>query len=276
MRRGAQHLLGEHDFRNFCKIDPALTHYRRRVLSFEVHPVEGLNGGEPHSPNALWEFVVRGQAFMWHQVRCMVAVLFLIGEGREVPEITKGLLDIERFPSRPNYAMASEAPLLLYDIGYDDLTWPHSPTALAGVAAGWEQSQQGHALRGAMYHSMARSLWGVPVLNPFGSPEATWTATASTGGAVVPTGAQARAEAEAAAGAMTQHADQPPATPRPPEESFVTWGALVAQLRPSTPPLKAEGQPLYVPLAKRPAADSAETKAAKRAKKQAASRLEME
>ena len=30
---------------------------------------------------------VKGMAFLWHQVRCMVAILFLIGENLEEPEV---------------------------------------------------------------------------------------------------------------------------------------------------------------------------------------------
>lgn len=38
----------------------------------------------------------------------MVAILFLIGDGKEDASIVTQLLDIERFPCRPNYEMASE------------------------------------------------------------------------------------------------------------------------------------------------------------------------
>ena len=58
-------------------------------------------GGEADAPCALWEFTVRGQAFMWHQVRCMVAVLFLVGEGKEAASITAELLDVSRAHLHP-------------------------------------------------------------------------------------------------------------------------------------------------------------------------------
>ena len=110
MAEGARRLLGEHDFRNFCKIDPSVTNFRRSVLAAAIQPASGSGGGEhTDSPLALWEFEVRGTAFLYHQVRCMVAVLFLIGEGKEAPTIVSELLDTARYPRRPNYEIASEA-----------------------------------------------------------------------------------------------------------------------------------------------------------------------
>ena len=42
----------------------------------------------------------------------MVAVLFLIGRRLEEPELVDWLLDIEKCPSAPAYAMASDRPLV--------------------------------------------------------------------------------------------------------------------------------------------------------------------
>ncbi len=33
------------------------------------------------------ELTVIGQAFLWHQIRCIVAVLFLVGQERESPQV---------------------------------------------------------------------------------------------------------------------------------------------------------------------------------------------
>jgi tRNA pseudouridine38/39 synthase len=33
--------------------------------------------------------IIKGSAFLWHQVRCMVSVLFLIGQGLESPSVSK-------------------------------------------------------------------------------------------------------------------------------------------------------------------------------------------
>lgn len=41
---------------------------------------------------------IEGQAFLWHQVRAVMAVLFLVGEGKEQPDIVATLLDVEKYP----------------------------------------------------------------------------------------------------------------------------------------------------------------------------------
>jgi len=240
-----------------------------------VQPVAGFSEGEPLAPTALWEFTVVGQAFMWHQVRCMVAVLFLVGDGKERPSIVADLLDVEKFPSRPNYEMASEAPLLLYDIAYAGIEWTYSPATLASVAAAWLKAQHDLSLRSAMYHSMRHSLWGRRVANPLADEAAN---PPSAEGRELPV-APLHAEARAAAAAMAQLADCPAALP-PSKASFVPWGSLCAQLLGAMPP--AEGEPSgscvaaarertaeYVPLAMRPTAASAEAKSAKHKQKQA-------
>lgn len=46
----------------------------------------------------MYQLTLKGQAFLWHQVRCIVAVLLLIGENKESPEVIKELLDVEKNP----------------------------------------------------------------------------------------------------------------------------------------------------------------------------------
>jgi tRNA pseudouridine38/39 synthase len=35
----------------------------------------------------VWVMRVKGTAFLWHQVRCMAAVLFMVGYGHEAPAV---------------------------------------------------------------------------------------------------------------------------------------------------------------------------------------------
>jgi tRNA pseudouridine38/39 synthase len=37
----------------------------------------------------MYEFTVTGYAFLWHQIRCMMAILFLIGAGYESPSVSR-------------------------------------------------------------------------------------------------------------------------------------------------------------------------------------------
>jgi tRNA pseudouridine38/39 synthase len=137
MQEAASYLVGTHDFRNFCKVDPTkqLTNFARRITDASVHMVghvsspdfvanfsvtnTGLSDEGKMIPMPkdlrLYSFDVQGSAFLWHQVRCMVAVLFLVGQGLEKPEVVKELLDVGANPRKPHYEMASDQPLVLWD-----------------------------------------------------------------------------------------------------------------------------------------------------------------
>lgn len=43
------------------------------------------------SEHEMYYFEVCGTAFLWHQVRCMMAVLFLIGKRLEAPDVSVAL-----------------------------------------------------------------------------------------------------------------------------------------------------------------------------------------
>lgn len=123
MLRAGRFFLGEHDFRNFCKLDVmAVRTFRRTILDFRIDPVAALR----YADRQVLAVTVRGTAFLWHQVRCMMAVLLLVGEGLEEPEVIPTLLDPQRTPRKPQYCMAPEEPLLLYDCGYEGLRFRKS------------------------------------------------------------------------------------------------------------------------------------------------------
>ncbi|KAL8698990.1 MAG: hypothetical protein Q9201_006256 [Fulgogasparrea decipioides] len=163
MQQAASKLEGLHDFRNFCKVDPCkqIDNFERRINKadiIEVKPDEEGPAGYLNLPNfqqyypfldqtpeesrgrehahdvlppavqsnpKLYAFRVHGSAFLWHQVRHMVAILFLIGQGLEEPSLVDELLDIERNPQKPTYDMADAAPLVLEDCRFPDadLQW---------------------------------------------------------------------------------------------------------------------------------------------------------
>lgn len=105
MNVAAQKFVGDHDFRNLCKMDVAngVTNFDRTILTAEVLLVDGEEETEQHNPFQMYQFQVTGQAFLYHQVRCMMAILFLIGQKMEKPEIIDELLDIENNPRKPQY-----------------------------------------------------------------------------------------------------------------------------------------------------------------------------
>jgi len=122
MRAAAGFFVGRHDFRNFCKIDVKnqTSNFERVVLSISVERVKesalNLSGGH------LSVLTVRGQAFLWHQIRNMAAVLFMVGLGREEPSVVQKLLNIERggdfFGGKPTFRMASDLGLVLDECAY--------------------------------------------------------------------------------------------------------------------------------------------------------------
>jgi tRNA pseudouridine38/39 synthase len=145
MDAAARHLEGEHDFRSFCKLDTSghVKHFVRRVLSARIVSAGAAyasafafaNGGgdgagaggacvPPLDPLAAYPnsqtfaLRIRGTAFLYHQVRCIAAVLLMVGRGLERPEVVRTLLDVKAHPRKPQYALAPEQPLLLYACGY--------------------------------------------------------------------------------------------------------------------------------------------------------------
>lgn len=128
IQNAAQKLIGSHDFRNLCKMDVGngVTQFIRRIYSIQV---QTLSSGSEFNPPPLkkgslqlCELKVIGSGFLWHQIRCIVAILFLVGEKLEPPEIVAQLLDIETHPRKPQFNMASDFPLNLYSVVYPAIT----------------------------------------------------------------------------------------------------------------------------------------------------------
>ena len=186
MKAGCKELIGLHDFRNFCKVDASkqLTNFNRRIFHADIEEVSPLSIPSflSHSalqtsssaspvPPKMYSFTLHGSAFLWHQVRSIVAILFLIGQGLEAPSLIPSLLDIESNPRRPKYEMASDAPLVLWDCifphehevqsseerehGYEDrMQWVY-----VGDEGGVEPKSKGTAKSGGP-SSMGRGKWG--------------------------------------------------------------------------------------------------------------------
>lgn len=128
MRRAARLFVGMHDFRNFCKVDAAkqITNFEREVFDADVIEVpeadatlpflgsDAMRRGDGDGPK-VYAFVVKGSAFLWHQIRCMVSILFLVGQGLEPASLISDMLDVQKSPNRTTYIMAHDVPLVLWD-----------------------------------------------------------------------------------------------------------------------------------------------------------------
>jgi tRNA pseudouridine38/39 synthase len=163
LRDAASRLVGEHDFRNFCKLDGSkqIEKYGRRIDKAEISVLrkgDAIRNGKTHLGD-LFVFDLVGSAFLWHQVRHIVAVLLLIGHGLEESSVIGALLNtnperphpdssVPLVPARPIYEMADGLPLILWDCRFDgtDVQWraedPTTDEDYTATASGflWQQS----------------------------------------------------------------------------------------------------------------------------------------
>ncbi|KAI0202657.1 pseudouridine synthase [Astrocystis sublimbata] len=189
MRDAARRFEGLHDFRNFCKIDSskAQQSFVRRMFESTIVEVpdaesalpflqregfqplsssgadellgpRGTTASPPSPPPPegfpkVYYFHVRGSAFLWHQIRCMVSILFTVGQGLESPEIIDKLLDITTEPRRPEYNLAAETPLVLWDCLFPaDLDSSDRTDALDWVYVGEDDPRNAHGASGLVDH----------------------------------------------------------------------------------------------------------------------------
>ncbi|CAL1363282.1 unnamed protein product [Linum trigynum] len=148
METAGKKFVGEHDYRNFCKMDAANVHnYVRRIDSFEISPSDLRFQG-----NQLFAIKIKGSAFLWHQVRCIVAVLFMVGEGLESPDLVDTLLDTSRTTRKPQYAMASEIPLILSSCDFEGLKFTCSSVAEQDLSVHLGNECRTYQLQAAIYN----------------------------------------------------------------------------------------------------------------------------
>ncbi|GET90754.1 pseudouridine synthase A-like protein, putative [Leishmania tarentolae] len=118
MQEAAAFLLGTHNFRNFCKMDVVnVSNFVRTVLSVGLHPSEEL-------PELISYLEITANSFLYHQIRCTMEVLFLVGRGLEAPSVVQTLLELG--DRKPTYPLADGTPLILWDCGFHNVQWQMS------------------------------------------------------------------------------------------------------------------------------------------------------
>ena len=161
MNQAAALLVGDHDFRNICKMDVVkISNFRREVYFARVVP---FCDNPEHPEQAVWMLEIRGIAFLWHMVRCIMAVLFMVGQGQEEPGVVAQLLDVERTPAKPHYQMAPELPLVLHECGFDSMRVLYQPAALWALSGHFEALWERHAVAAARARNALQTLRGWPV-----------------------------------------------------------------------------------------------------------------
>lgn len=171
MKKAAKYFEGFHDFRNFCKVDAGkqVTNFERRMFYADIEetPSDSSLAGymdssgfqeydfyfPKHEPShkpcpkhtktpKIYAFTIHGSGFLWHQVRCMVAILFLVGQGLESPDIVAKLLDVQTLPQKPTYEMAEDAPLVLWDCIFPNAESSPREDALEWVYVGDQRERK--------------------------------------------------------------------------------------------------------------------------------------
>lgn len=167
-------LLGTHDFRSFCKLDITNTEptFVRRIDRVQIEPLETRDNDSGYQ---MCELIVGGSGFLWHQIRCIVALLILIGQGKEEVDLIKALLDIDKYPSTPNYQIASgklrtcprhpvvspfssEMPLVLFDCQFDGVEWICDQASLRVTICHLQRQWTSFQVRATMIKSMLNQL----------------------------------------------------------------------------------------------------------------------
>eukprot|EP01018_Ginkgo_biloba_P009141 Gb_19670 [translate_table: standard] len=147
MEIACQKFLGDHDFRNFCKMDALNVHnYRRRITTFEI-----ASCCERWSGKEIMAMRIKGSAFLWHQVRCMAAVLFMVGHGMEPPSVIDELLDTSKIFRKPQYNMASELPLVLESCEFEGVSFMCSSDVTRNLHLHMEQQLQTYLLQAVIF-----------------------------------------------------------------------------------------------------------------------------
>ena len=165
MQAAANGLVGEHDFRNLCKVDATkqITNFKRRIVSAVISELEPRRVQAGMQEERHYVLDLQGSAFLYHQVRHIMAILFLVGSGRESPDVVKALVDtgyrdlvettdpsgIARptqqldpsntaaLRSKPSYEMSDDLPLVLWDCQFReaDVKWRQDAAPASRIKA---------------------------------------------------------------------------------------------------------------------------------------------
>ncbi|CAK8694825.1 putative tRNA pseudouridine synthase tag-124 [Clavelina lepadiformis] len=123
MQEAASKLVGKHDFRNFCTkhSENVFKHFKRDIFSFKVEEITNSNNPECDMCSA----TVSGSSFLYHQIRCMMSLLGLVGLKRISPSVIDDLLDVEKSPKKPGFSTFNAINLTLVDTEFkdEDICW---------------------------------------------------------------------------------------------------------------------------------------------------------
>ena len=106
-----------------------------RPITTVSHPPLRLPSSPPRRYTGV-VLTVAGNAFLWHQVRCLASLLLMVGRGQEDAAALARLIDVAATPRRPQYAPAPPHPLMLTGASFPGLVWRRSRAAVDGARRG--------------------------------------------------------------------------------------------------------------------------------------------
>lgn len=95
---------GEHDFRNFAKLEPG------------KDPMRCIQSLDVAEQGRFLVLDFRAQTFLWHQVRRVVAALIRVGQGKLTKDDIQRALTVPE--QRVDFGLAPAEPLLLKEVSY--------------------------------------------------------------------------------------------------------------------------------------------------------------
>eukprot|EP00092_Neocalanus_flemingeri_P013403 GFUD01014448.1.p1 GENE.GFUD01014448.1~~GFUD01014448.1.p1 ORF type:complete len:455 (+),score=149.97 GFUD01014448.1:106-1470(+) len=159
MEQAGQLLLGEHDYRNFCRMDVnnGIVKFVRRIDSVVVECVDREVPSQD-GPYDMCCLIISGKAYLWHQIRCIMSVLLMVGEGLEEEDVITQLLDVEKHPCRPAYQMASDLPLNLFSARYEGVVWQSEQVSMEFILKSMQKLWTQNAVKATMVRETLKEL----------------------------------------------------------------------------------------------------------------------
>nr|XP_018901292.1 PREDICTED: tRNA pseudouridine(38/39) synthase [Bemisia tabaci] len=157
MQEAANLLTGCHDFRNFCKMDVsnAVVEFVRAINSMKISICKKDTQFQNEDYD-ICEIEIKAKAFLWHQIRCIMGILFLVGEGKENPEVVTQLLDVKTQPRKPQYSLGRDFPLNLFFTEYNVSNWQVDQSSLAEVITNLQEKWSDYSIKSSMIGEMIK------------------------------------------------------------------------------------------------------------------------
>jgi tRNA pseudouridine38/39 synthase len=139
MQHAACMLCGCHNFKNFCKIDKSdenweEKNYVRRIFEIKIektsenefiYPFNIDNNYINSEYYQSYVCIIKGSAFLWHQVRCIMQILFLIGDELEDIDLIDEMLN-ENSKYEFKYGLADDNNLILSDCVFEFINFSNN------------------------------------------------------------------------------------------------------------------------------------------------------